>query len=109
MLVRFLFSQLASTAWLTYNVRQNMKLHLYLALALITVAGCSAAKPIYEDYDADIAPGGNPPAGFFVNPKFPGGESVMTAARRVLPDCGYLALSRFRIGADSQHDFVVFL
>lgn len=74
--------------------------------ALLAIAGCKKDAPKSDFSIGSMLPKGA--AKFFVNPAFPGADSVMIAARRVFPESGHITLGDFFIGSDAVHDYAVF-
>ena len=76
---------------------------------LLACGGCKRGAEVQSDVSADVVTAmGAKPVGFHLNPKFPDGDSIMVAARRLLSEPNYVALSRFWIGSDADYKYVVF-
>ncbi|MBI2516619.1 MAG: hypothetical protein HYV95_06855 [Opitutae bacterium] len=73
-----------------------------LIVALAALPACSKKEAPTEA----VVRNEDPP--FFVNPKFTGGPSVMTAARKIFPESSQIDLRDFWTSADGTHEFVVF-
>lgn len=80
------------------------------AIACIVVAcGCSRNSQEAEGEGAKWLSVGDPvPEPFYVNPAFPGGSSILEAARRAFPDSDFIVLYSFWLGSDAQYEYALF-
>ena len=73
-----------------------------IAVALLVFTACAKRSPPSESAAR------NESAAYFVNPRFSGGASILSAARRIFPRSSRIELTDFWTSADDRHDFVVF-
>ncbi len=77
-----------------------------MMLTLGAVVGCKTPEPSFATKDTSTEQKGL--SGFFVDPEFPGGTSILIAARRASPDSRYISLSRAQTGADAYYEHAMF-
>jgi len=76
---------------------------LVLVMLMLAFAACERSSP-----SSTQAKTVHQASAFEINPKFPGGGSIMLAAKKVFPESREIALLDFWMSEDATHEFAVF-
>lgn len=77
-------------------------------MSVILVSGCARGRPVEQPVTEWLSVGDPVPEPFFVNPAFPGGSSILEAARRAFPESAHIVLYDFWLGSDAQCEYAMF-